>query len=56
MYKENQAKLEPWRPYEFVLSPSDLTSVRYIEQVKQLQDGVAMLNIELRRVFNDSEE
>ena len=51
MYNENQAKLEPWRPYEFVLSPSDLSSVRYIEQVKQLQDGVAILNIELRRVF-----
>ena len=53
MYHENQAKLEPWRPYEFVLSPSDLSSVRYIEQVKQLQDGVAMLNIELRRVFGE---
>ena len=55
MYNENQAKLEPWRPYEFVLAPSDLSSVRYIEQVKQLQDGVAMLNIELRRVFGEQD-
>ncbi len=55
MYHENKAKLEPWRPYEFVLSPSDLSSVRYIEQVKQLQDGVAMLNIELCRVFGDDD-
>ncbi len=52
MYHENKAKLEPWRPYEFVLSPNDLSSVRYIEQVKQLQDGVAIMNIELRRLFN----
>jgi hypothetical protein len=53
MYHQKQAKLEPWRPYEFVLSPGDLSSVRYIEQVKQLQDGVAIMNIELRRLFNN---
>ncbi len=54
MYNEKQAKLEPWRPYEFVLLSRDLRSVRYIEQVKQLQDGVAIINIELRQMF-DSE-
>jgi len=54
MYNEKQAQLEPWRPDEFVLSPRDLSSVRYIEQIKQLEEGVAIMNIELRRVFSQS--
>ncbi len=56
MYKENKAKLEPWRPYELVLLVSDLSSIRYIEQVERIQDDVAILNFELRRIFGSEKE
>ncbi|NVK30049.1 MAG: hypothetical protein HWE20_03520 [Gammaproteobacteria bacterium] len=53
MNHEDLRQREPWRPDELVLSPEDLEQIKYIEDARRLQAGIAILNFELQRLFND---
>ncbi len=44
----------PWRPDELVLAPEDLEQIRFIEDARRLQAGIAILNYELQRIFTES--
>lgn len=40
----------PWRPGETVLSPEDLRRVRTLQQIRDLQAGIADMNLALWRI------
>lgn len=55
MRRDELSQMQPWRPDELVLAPEDLEQIRYIEDARRLQAGVAILNYELQRIFSESD-
>ncbi len=43
-----------WRPDDLVLAPEDLEQILYIEDARRLQAGIALLNVEIQRLFEES--
>jgi|GEM_PF-6337733 len=43
-----------WRPDDLVLAPEDLEQILYIEDARRLQAGIALLNVELQRLFEET--
>ncbi len=56
MRHEKTKRLEAWRPDELVLSADDLEQIRYIEDARRLQAGIAILNFELQRLFCEPDQ
>lgn len=50
MERDRQIKDRPWRPGETVLTPEDLRRVRTLQQIRDLQSGIADMNLALWRI------
>lgn len=48
--RDRQLKDRPWRPGETVLTPDDLRRVRTLPQIRELQAGIADMNLALWRI------
>ncbi|GEM_PF-7061260 len=49
-----QRRDRPWRPGETVLTPEDLRRVRSLPQIRELQSGIADMNLALWRIVRSA--
>lgn len=54
MRREPLDNEQSWRPDDLVLAPEDLEQILYIEDARRLQAGIALLNVELQRLFEET--